>query len=453
MLSDTVKVYLQTPQRPDKEQIAGGYLKKFYQDVVMEDVAISTDPEPLPEHYKELLSVMRSAGAVAVEVRLLRRVVASRLRDILLEKDAKKLVVQIFQIAREQQRVTLNKALLRGTLRALDVEGELLDRCVVYLKMLPALQIAGLWRYRTTQYALLSKPYGEKLADQLFVETSQEGTAALIVQSGLRELGDQGLRQLVHRKLTVRLATVLVDNNVNLNNSLHAFKLWETQATGEAGFRFPYERNSTAEKLLLPWESTNPNERLKNELLKFFLHHYGDPRTELAWKNVSERPRAIVRRWLAEASFELFIAIIKQSAPSEQWKARETFWRYYLNNNYVLDLRVAFGKQAAGIAREMNRKSGLDEQLAFASLRGAKSDQSVMVMKLKRCTIVEWSHEGKFRLWRESNENAPSLYEREYHESDVRSKTADEAVAHHGRFWLDNIGTAIYKYSGIKPKS
>lgn len=449
MLSDAIQAYLGSARRVGKEKPAGAHLRRFFAQLVQTDIVVPTDPDPLPEHYKELLAALRAPGVDGVEVRLLRRVLASRLRDIFAEKDSVVLVEKLLQIANGQRRMTLNKAVLRGTLRAMDVGGPLLDRCVAYLKQLPAQQMSGVWQYRCEHYALLDRPFAQKIADQLFVADSKEKAQTLLVQSGLRELGDQGLRQLVHRLLTERLVKILVDENIDAKNALFAFNVWETQAVGSAGFRFSGERNSTAEALLLPWKNTNPKQNLKDALLKFFLQHYGDPRSNTPWLGVSAEPKAIAKRWLAEASFELFISIIKKVAP-DQWQAREKFWRYYLKNNHVLDLKVAFGAQAATVAREMNRKSGLGEQLVFALLKGAQPDQSVMVMKLSRCTVVEWSHSGKFRLWRANNKDAPSLAAREYHASDVRSDTADEDVAHQGGFWLDRIGAAIHKYSGIK---
>lgn len=447
MLTDAIREYLDSTRHKAKEQAAGAHLELFYDQVVQENISITDDPDPLPEHYSELILALRKTGLVDVEIRLLRRVVASRLRDILVEKDAGALVGKILQIAKERQRLTINKAILRGVLRALDVEGVQLDHCVSYLKQLPTQKLTGVWRQRCEHYSLLDKPFGLRVADQLFAVDSTESAQNLLVSSGLRELGDLGIRQLVHRQLTVRLAKMLIDANGGDSDNLLALKVWERQAVGEAGFRFTGERLSTAESLLLPWKDNNPGKKLKDALLKFFLEHYGDPRRDSAWLGVSPEPQAIIRRWLAEASFELFISIIKEVAP-DQWQEREKFWRYYLKNDYVLDLRVAFGSQASHLARKMNRESGLGEQLVFAQLKGASGDQSVMVMKLSRCTVVEWSHSGAFRLWRDGNNGAPSLLEREYRAFDVRSSSADENVVHSGP-WLEKIGSVIHDYSGI----
>ena len=109
--------------------------------------------------------------------------------------------------------------------------------------------------------------------------------------------------------------------------------------------------------LLKPWRDELPAEALRIEIQRFLLREVGDPRSQPArWAQLAQvlvdrgyRDDAaalvlIFKRWLVQASFELFFKLVSASTNKPgQWDRRESFWRHYLERSLVDDARFVLG--------------------------------------------------------------------------------------------------------------
>jgi len=82
---------------------------------------------------------------------------------------------------------------------------------------------------------------------------------------------------------------------------------------------------------------------------------------------------------------------------------------------------------------------------------GVKTDHSVLIFKVAGLTISEWSHDGKCRIWCESNRKSPELYQDLYIAENLREHE-NKNFHHHGseRYgWQKKVADYIERYTGI----
>ena len=97
----------------------------------------------------------------------------------------------------------------------------------------------------------------------------------------------------------------------------------------------------------------------------------------------------------------------------------------------MADAWVAFGSKGRRYARELAQQLK-DEKLSRKLLRyGAlnrpsESSQATLLLKIGNLVVVDWSHNGKVRIWRESDINIPEFGEPQYHASHLRLSCAFE---------------------------
>lgn len=155
---------------------------------------------------------------------------------------------------------------------------------------------------------------------------------------------------------------------------------------------------STADAIIPDVESmSDPAERTvdKKNCLEIFYRELGDPRfgsLTYRWDNVSSRARAIFLHWIAESDLDLFFKIIEQSGVDGMWYYRKFFWERYLP--YIVNIWVFLGKDAQNIAKRLD-----DKILPHGKLAGGGSNQSVLAFQIGAYVFVEWTHNGKLRVY------------------------------------------------------
>jgi hypothetical protein len=132
--------------------------------------------------------------------------------------------------------------------------------------------------------------------------------------------------------------------------------------------RFPARRAETARAFLGAWFTGRgePAPALQEPVRRLLLNWVGDPRlNQQRWSEVGEKGTALMRRWLARASLDLFFRLIDQQHPSgSHWPYRRAFWFAYLEKGVITDAWLALGTDAynsATAVRELGNlcKSGL----------------------------------------------------------------------------------------------
>lgn len=233
----------------------------------------------------------------------------------------------------------------------------------------------------------------------------------------------------------------------------------------ENGLRFDNRdlRIAVAECLLKPFAEGYLPHGARDQLEPFFMRHFGDPRIpsgKANWSGVPENFRRVIRRWLTEQTLEAFFRLIRETALDQHWFFRQTFWRAYFDNDLIHDAWFVLGTKARRLMNSLPEA----KDLAYGLLRGAASDQSVLILRMSGATAVEWSHSGACRIWLDDNPNTPEPHRDRnipYLAPELRTD-ADLIQSHYssesGRWqdmiahWLqDNTGAEVHRseYFGI----
>ena len=230
----------------------------------------------------------------------------------------------------------------------------------------------------------------------------------------------------------------------------------------EGSLRFDdrHTRAEIAAALLRPFADRAPRPETKEALQSFFLGHFGDPRLpsgKQKWYGVPDHIRRVVIRWLVERVLEQFFMLLKETAYDKHWRYREAFWRAFHDKGSIDDIWFVLGSRAAKVLRRISSDPAVAE--TTAKLRGAQSDQSVLLMRMPGVTIAEWSHSGSCHIWLDGASGAPALYKQAYHSWGLKrpfpyARVADAHSQRHdgsdsGR-WQDKIAWWLRTNTGIK---
>lgn len=212
-------------------------------------------------------------------------------------------------------------------------------------------------------------------------------------------------------------------------------------------------RNLIAEALLSPFTTEKVLKGGRELIEPFFMTWYGHPSLPSKkpnWNGIDPRYQLVIVRWQAQKAIDAFFRLIKETASDNQWSYRQRFWQAYFDHNYILDAFFILGSSARNLLEYMSK----DDELSYGMLRGAASDQSVLLLKMYRVTIAEWSHSGSCRIWLDGNNFAPELHQIQtpYHGSDLR-KDADLVQSHHSSrtgTWQIKIASWIEDNTGVQ---
>ncbi len=195
-----------------------------------------------------------------------------------------------------------------------------------------------------------------------------------------------------------------------------------------------------ADVLIPRIEQLNGNKKneYKKNAISTFGKLLGDPRfgaKSIRWNSVSEKSRNIFLHWIAERDLDIFFKIIEETAVDDMWSYRKSFWENYLP--HISKTWVYFGEKAMQYARRM-----YNDMSRFGRLgTGCTSNQSVFVFQIDKYVFVEWSHNGKLRVWPE--EDAPSVFYR----NELKKSTITDAFHFPLESWVHS-GKNTYSWQG-----
>lgn len=255
----------------------------------------------------------------------------------------------------------------------------------------------------------------------------------------------------------VRIASARLREGNALGQWFERLLTWSTtsDATG-IQLRYPAARTELANALLKPFQDVNPPSGAAKRIKTYLLETYGDPRLDRSqWQGVSPYAEEVMLRWLVESTLEDFFRFVAHVASQDpeadrHWRFRHAFWRSYLRQNVIEQAWMVFGAQAAHEAKRRFR----DETVAYGQLRSGqnvKPNHAVLLLKVGELTISEWSHVGKYRIWRPDNGSAPQFYRPEYRRPDLVTNP-DRDGSHHGSEsgnWQRKLAQAIHEETGI----
>jgi hypothetical protein len=167
---------------------------------------------------------------------------------------------------------------------------------------------------------------------------------------------------------------------------------------------------------------------------------------------------ATIKRWLSIEYLDLFIRIIETTAEDRQFRPRKAFWLKYFEKGVVSDLTLVLASDANTIARRMRSQADNAEYMKWSTLKGALSNQSVLLMRIGDLIIGEWSHSGAIKFWKSNNKNAPEFHLPEYLGSTLRNGSLKikvgnefrEGLIHHDNGqWMNWARNAIEYHTGV----
>ena len=188
---------------------------------------------------------------------------------------------------------------------------------------------------------------------------------------------------------------------------------------------------------------------IKNSCIGIFYDVLGDPRIgrlSVKWNSVSDDSRNIFLSWLAEKDLNLFFKIIERTAVDSMWASRKHFWSHYLK--YITNTWVLFGKNAMVYARQIDSSN-----MAYGQLKGGAADHSVFAFQIGQYMFVEWSHNGKLRVW--DVDDAPKIFGKNLiNKLDITASRnyPSQEWSHHGNknnYWQNEVSSWIYRNCGI----
>jgi EH_Signature domain len=218
---------------------------------------------------------------------------------------------------------------------------------------------------------------------------------------------------------------------------------------GSDGTRYyTAQRSDLANALLLPWTDRRPPDDVRTKIQTSLLDTLSDPRIDGgAWLGTDDAARHVMIRWLAEATLEQFLKVVDRVAPKNQWEFRRAFWTAYIEKGLVANAWVAFGSAGAQVAARLGRSDGVMRR--FGKLSGAGTDQAVLLLSIGDLIVADWSHNGRLRIWRRTNRDAPTFNLDSYAASSLRSRSDFDTVHIPADGWQAKAETYIRRHTRI----
>lgn len=223
-------------------------------------------------------------------------------------------------------------------------------------------------------------------------------------------------------------------------------------AVDGASLRYPRLKPKLADAVLLPWADRSPEESVKATILEFLLERLGDPRIHRhKWVGVSDNALRVIKRWLTQVALEQFFQVVDKVADEYMWRFRRAFWSAYYKKDVIDEAWVLFGPQARRYAIPAFEEKG-DAFGRLETGRGVLPNHSVLLLRIGKLTVADWSHAGKCFIWSDGNKSAPKLYESRYTRAQVVTGSDNEGESHTSSDtlnWQGKIREYIRRRTGI----
>ncbi|WP_280949391.1 EH signature domain-containing protein [Consotaella salsifontis] len=218
---------------------------------------------------------------------------------------------------------------------------------------------------------------------------------------------------------------------------------------------FPAQGPDVANALLLPFEQMQPPEDICDRYLDVLIGLFGDPRTqEGRWVNMPEAAE-IARRWLTRQALRQFLDVVGEVADAHMWRYRRAFWEAVYKRKLIQTAWVVF--DPAGVRAAQRRFGSKVSFGRFHKGGGVQSGQSVLLLRVGRGVVAEWSHNGSCRIWNEwDRTGAPALYKQFYDAYELKDGKgyAPELTKSHNHAetysWQGVVAEKIYRMTGAR---
>lgn len=154
--------------------------------------------------------------------------------------------------------------------------------------------------------------------------------------------------------------------------------------------------------LLAPWQRSDPDKELRKRLEADLVRAFGDPRLNRAgvWTRCSTPTRAVVMRWLAGETIDVFFEIISKAVTSHMWADRRGLWMDLYQAGRITEAWFALSRRGEEMARSLRRTRGV--ALGYArndSWSSGDKDKCLLLMRINGRVVVEGSHSFKTHIY------------------------------------------------------
>lgn len=217
-----------------------------------------------------------------------------------------------------------------------------------------------------------------------------------------------------------------------------------------------------ARALFEPWVNAEPGSLHRNRIIDRAISQAGDPRINFhAWKPVEEISKdsyQTIIRWLTQTSVRQFFDIVSETMTDgkEMWDQRRKFWTKYLDAEMISKAWVAFGADGALRAQNAARRTNDMSLSMFGRLergQGRLPQHAALIMQIGDLVIVDWSHNGKYNIWRKADQKKPEFFRKgltygDYAPPDLMNAPINGA--HLGK-WQERVAQVIRSETGLLP--
>ena len=224
------------------------------------------------------------------------------------------------------------------------------------------------------------------------------------------------------------------------------------------GLMFPDHGPLIAEALIKPFGTAMPERATRDKFLALLIALFGDPRRYPGrWSRMREI-EIVIRRWLTEQTLRQFLDVVDEVALEHMWKYRRAFWEAVYARELIDEAWVVFDPAGVKVARRTFGKQADFAQFEDTVLSG----HAVLLMRVGRGLVVEWSHSGRCIIWNDAEaRGAPRLNQSLYAVRTLRAPASARdditsqvfAVTHQGsdRYaWQQKVSNKIHQMTGVR---
>jgi hypothetical protein len=279
------------------------------------------------------------------------------------------------------------------------------------------------WPARLDQFSLLDPARAPELIARR-VLSSGKRPRDVLAEAGL-DAGGRRFGGLVEAAFRFACHLIMGSQGQEAVDGQRLLIDWARDDTGKFGYQKSWPDFVKAS--LVPWEVVEPSDAHKSALLEM-LERFGggDPRAQpQRWRPIMDNAPgayAVLMRWLTRASVLQFLDVVDRLMPDyqakEMWAYRRAFWTSYLlsdGNSPGIDAAwVAFGDEGARLANRAARESGDKSFSAFGKQNDKSAVHAALILQMGDLTIVDWSHNAKYQVWKRGEKGAPELFKPMY---------------------------------------
>lgn len=219
-----------------------------------------------------------------------------------------------------------------------------------------------------------------------------------------------GLMDYVHAAYVDRIRP-----NLNMESWLDILFKW---LNPEPGKRKTSGSIEVIEAVLGYWVRKTASDQIRQAVTEHLINQYNDPRTNRSlWVGVAEDYMNVIFSWLTREDLRFFTSVVDATQRDPQWQPRKKFWLKLYDEGLIEQAWVAFCPSAERSARTQLIRSGYADSVrrfAKQSKGGARSDTSILIMKIGSKIVVDGCHNYRTHIFNIDDPVAPKLFRGEY---------------------------------------